>query len=195
MSMLAYPTTPFQLRRAEPCELSLVAELRLVSLLSLEMPRHSLHAIEALLNSLPGLDADMLESGRYFVAENAGDLLGGAGWSPLPAAFRSPRLGHEGGGPAFISLDADSVLLRGFFLDPDQGRRGVGAALLSQLEAEAALDGFRGAELIVAADAQLFYRSLGFRPLRRLTLTLDSGDTLPILQMRKPFAPRLAAAA
>lgn len=193
--MLASPALAFALRRADLSELSLIAELRLISLLSLEMPRHSLHAIEAVLTSIPEVDAAMLQSGRYVVADHAGDLLGGAGWSPLTAEFRSERLGHEGGGPAFISLDADSVLLRGFFLDPDQGRRGVGAVLLAQIEADAAVQGFRGGEIIVPGEAQLFYRSLGFRALRRLSLKLDSGDSVPILQMRKAFAPRLAAAA
>lgn len=193
--MLAMPQVPFVLRRAGRADLDILTELRLISLLSLEMPRYSLGAIRTMLASIPDLDAGLLESGQYSVAEHAGELIGGAGWSVLPVQFRSERLVHEGGAPAFVSLDPASVLLRGFFLDPDLGRRGVGAALLKQIEAEASQQGHVGAEIIVPADAQLFYRSLGFRPMRRLSLVLDCDEGTPVLQMRKAFAPRLAAAA
>jgi GNAT superfamily N-acetyltransferase len=193
--MLTVSQVPFTLRRADITELSHLADLRLSSILSLEMPRHSLAAIKAVLAAVPDVDAALLASGRYVVAEREGDLIGGAGWSVLPLQFRSDRIVHEDGGTAFVSLDADSVLLRGFFLDPDLGRRGVGAALLRQIEADAAEQGYSAAEAIVPADAQLLYRSLGFRPVRKLAVSLDSGEAHPVLQMRKAFACRLAAAA
>ena len=193
--MLAISPVPFVLRPAHKWELNILAELRLFSLLSLEMPRHSLRAINIVLAAIPDLDDALLESGRYLVAEHAGEVVGGAGWCTLPQGFRSTLLVHEDGGAAFVSLDADSVLLRGFFLDPDIGRRGVGAALMGQIEADASRAGYCGAEIIVPADAQLFYRSLGFRPTRRLRLSLDGRESMGILQMRKPFPARLAAAA
>jgi GNAT superfamily N-acetyltransferase len=193
--MLALAQAPFTLRRADSSETNHLNDLRLSSVLSLEMPRHSLVAIKAVLAAVPDIDASMLAGGRYVVAEHEGDLIGGAGWSVLPVQFRSERIVHEDGGPAFISLDAGSVLLRGFFLDPDLGRRGVGAALLRRVEADAGDEGYSAAEAIVPADAQLLYRSMGFRPTRKLAVRLDNREAHPVLQMRKAFASRLAAAA
>ena len=94
--------------------------------------------------------------------------------------------------PRPCSLDADAVLVRGFFLDPDVGRRGVGADLLAHVEADAARAGYDAAELVVPSAAQVLYRSLGFRPVRRLALRVDGDGLVPLLQMRKRLAVRLA---
>ena len=193
--MIGLSQMPHHLRLANASEISLISDLRLSSLLSLEMPRHSLQAVNAIIAAFPEIDATLVEHGRYTVAESNGDLIGGGGWSELPARPRMAQLVHENGAAAFVSFDAGSVLLRGFFLDPDLGRRGVGAALIRQIEVEAAEAGYCAAETIVPADAQLLYRSLGFKPTRRLALAIRPGEILPLLQMRKSFAPCMAAAA
>jgi GNAT superfamily N-acetyltransferase len=195
--MLAVPQMPYAIRRAAVDETRLIADLRLFSLLSLELKRYPLEAADAVRAWLPDVDDKLIQSGHYFVAEHEGDLIGGAGWSVLPLQFRTDRLIQEGGRAAFLSLDPGSVLLRGFFLDPDCGRRGVSASLLRQIEPDAAAEGYSAAEVVVPEDAQLSYRSLGFKAVRSFSLALDGGDAVPLLQMRRPFAPalRLAAAA
>jgi GNAT superfamily N-acetyltransferase len=193
--MLAYHQPRFALRQAQASETSLIAYLRLASLLSLEMPDHSLAAIRAVMTRLPDVDAELLATERYVVAESDGDLLGGAGWSALPLSYRAEHLIGEDGRPACLTLDAGAVLLRGFFLDPDLGRRGAGAGLLAHIEADAGSAGYAAAELVVPATSQLYYRSLGFRPVGKLALKLGREDVLPLLQMRRRFPVKLACAA
>lgn len=193
--MLGFHQPLYRIRAAEVYETSLIGYLRLTSLLSLEVPDRSLGAIRALMERLPDVSSDLIQSGQYFVADHDGELLGGAGWSVLPLRFGAEYLVGEDGRPARLSLSRGSVLLRGFFLDPDLGRRGAGASLLACIEAEAARDGHHAAELIVPATAQLYYRSLGFRAVGRFGLDLDGGEVLPLLQMRKFFQSRLAVAA
>jgi GNAT superfamily N-acetyltransferase len=193
--MLAFHQPSYDVRPAELTETSLIGYLRLASLLSLEIPEASLGAIHAVMSRLPDVDPDLIGAGHYFVADHDGELLGGAGWSVLPLRYRAEHLMDEGGRPARLSLDRGSVLVRGFFLDPDLGRRGAGASLLSRIEAEAGQAGHGAAELIVPAAAHIYYRSLGFRPVGRLALALKGGESLPLLQMRKCFLPGLAMAA
>lgn len=193
--MLAFAQQPYVIRQAAVQETGLIAYLRMASLVSLEMPRHSLDAVRTLMAGIPDVDAADVAAGRYYVADHGGDLIGGVGWSVLPLQFRSERLANEDGGAAFLSLDAGSVLLRGFFLDPDLGRRGVAPALLKRIEADVAQEGYGACEGVVPADAQITYRSLGFKPVRKLRIRMDDGERFPVLQMRRSVASRLAAAA
>jgi GNAT superfamily N-acetyltransferase len=181
-------------RRAGSSEAGLIGDLRLASLLSLEMAGDRLDSIRIFTDSVPDVDADLVRAGRYFVADCGGELIGGAGWSVLPLSFRGDGLVTERGESAALSLGSDAVLVRGFFVDPDVGRRAVGASLLAHLEADAARAGHRAFELVTPSSAQFIYRSLGFRPVRRLALRTHDG-LLPLMQMRKPLAVRLKAAA
>jgi hypothetical protein len=132
--------------------------------------------------------------GRYNLVIGGDELIAGAGWSLLPLSFPAHRLVEADGRAAALSLDAGTVLVRGFFLDPDGGRRAAAADLLAHLEADAARVGHDAAELVVPSAAEILYRSLGFRPVRRLALRVDDG-CLPLLQMRKRLPVRLKSAA
>jgi GNAT superfamily N-acetyltransferase len=193
--MLAFNQACYEVRRAKASETSLIGYLRLASLLSLEIPDRSLAAIGAVMSRLPDVGPDLIEAGRYFVADHGGELLGGAGWSVLPLRFRADHLIGEDGCAGRLSLGRGSVLVRGFFLDSDLGRRGAGASLMARIEADAASAGFAAAELVVPASSHIFYRGLGFRPIGRLGLDIGSGELLPLLQMRRGFQPGLAIAA
>lgn len=185
---------PITLRRAAVSELGLISHLRLASLLCLEMPGRALDAVGALLKAAPDLDAPLLASGRYIVVDRGGELIAGGGWSLLPLGFRNGPLSTDDGRPARVALDERSVLLRGFFLDPDLGRQGAAAALLAQLGAEAAAAGHSAFEAMAAADAHALYAGLGFRTVRRLQMKVD-GERLDLVQMRKALVQRLPAAA
>jgi hypothetical protein len=63
------------------------------------------------------------------------------------------------------------------------------------VESDAARAGHDCAELVVPAAAQIYYRSLGFRPVAKMTLRRPRIEPLPLLQMRKHLPSRMAAAA
>jgi hypothetical protein len=192
MSPLHRPA--YRIRRAEKAEAGLILYHRLASLLCHEMPGHSLDEVRAVMAALPDVSSELIEAGRYFVAD-CGEMVGGAGWSVLPLRFQGSRLADPDGGPADLALGDDSVLVRGFFLDPDVGRRGAGAELLAKIEADAAEAGHGAGELLIPATAEVYYRSLGFKRVRKLALRLDRDELLPILQMRRSFRTIWAEAA
>ena len=193
--MLAFTQPPYEFRRASKEDIGLVQYLRFASLVCLEMPTRSLGAVRTVMAGLPDVDSALIGSGHYHVADLGGELVGGAGWSALPLSYRAEGLLGEHGQRTQLTLDSEAAVLRGFFLDPDLGRRGVGAALLAHVEAEVLRDGYRILEIVAPATAQIYYRSLGFKPARRLGLALDSDEVLPMLQMRKCLTVRLAVAA
>jgi GNAT superfamily N-acetyltransferase len=193
--MSAFSQAPYAIRRAEESETNLLAYLRLASLVSLEMPDHPLQVIRAVMDSLPDVDAPLVASGHYLVADSSGELIAGAGWSVLPLSFRGQDLVHEADSHGTVIGGPGAVLVRGFFLDPDLGRRGAGARLLASVESDAARAGYDSAELVVPAAAQVYYRSLGFRPVAKMTLRRPRIEPLPLLQMRKHLPSRMAAAA
>jgi len=193
--MFALKQPSYMVRPADASEASVIVYLRMASLLCLEMPKAPLDVIHAIMDVLPDVDAELVGSARYLVAERNGELIGGAGWSVLPLSYPAGSLLDDSGRPADLSLDPGSVLIRGMFLDPDQGRSGAGAGLLARIEAEASQLGYDCAEIIVPAVSEGYYRSLGFRRRRGQALRLGSGKVLPLLQMRRCFGLRLAAAA
>jgi GNAT superfamily N-acetyltransferase len=191
--MLRVTEPAYSIRRAEKSEASLIAYLRFASLLCLE--GQPLAASRTLMGVLPDVNAELIAGGRYLVVDNGGDLIAGAGWSVLSRRFRAERLRDVDGGPVELALDKNSVLLRGFFLDPDAGRRRAGAKLLDRVAADVAAAGYTCADIVAPHTAQTYYRSLGFKPVRKLNLILDGGELLPMLQMRRRLFLRLAAAA
>lgn len=193
--MLAFTQPPYVFRRASHAETGLVQYLRFASLVCLEMPTRPLHAVRTLMAGLPDVDAGLIEAGNYHVADLGGELVAGAGWSALPLNYRGERLLGEDGRETHLTVENRTALLRGFFLDPDLGRSGVGAALLAHVEAEALRDGYRAVDIVGPTTSQVFYRSLGFKPVKKLALALDHGEMLPMLQMRKSLAAALAVAA
>jgi GNAT superfamily N-acetyltransferase len=185
---------PTVVRRAELSEAGLISYLRLASVLSVEMPGDRLDSIRAFRAAVPDVDVGLIASGRYFVADCGGELIGGVGWSVLPLRFGGEGLMTEDGRSTALWLDPDAVLMRGFFVDPDIGRGQVAAHLLAHAEADAARAGHQACEIVAPSSAQIIYRSLGFRPARRLAVQTDDGP-LPVVQMRKRVPVRLKSAA
>ena len=97
----------------------------------------------------------LLASGRYFLAEEAGQVLGAGGWSPeAPGGRVVPGLGHV----RHVATDARAV------------RRGVGRAIMERVFAQARAERIARLSSLSTLTAVPFYEAVGFRPLRRVTL-------------------------
>lgn len=98
----------------------------------------------------------LLASGRYFLAEEEGRLLGAGGWSPQAPGGGGvvPGLGHV----RHVATDAWAV------------RRGVGRALMLRVMEAARAEGALRLSSVSTLTAVPFYEALGFRALRPVTL-------------------------
>ena len=113
----------------------------------------------------------LLASGRYFVAEEGGMVLGAGGWSPeAPSGgARTPNLGHV----RHVATDARMV------------RRGIGRAVMAQVINQARQEGVQHLSALSTLTAVPFYASLGFREVRRLDLSFGAGIAFPAVEMER----------
>ena len=115
----------------------------------------------------PGLVA----SGRYFVAEEAGRVLGAGGWSEaLPG----------GGAPI-----AGRANIRHVATDPEALGRGVGRAIVEAALAQAREAGMTWVHCISTLTAVPFYRALGFEEMGPMTLQMRPGIDFAAVAMRR----------
>jgi GNAT superfamily N-acetyltransferase len=111
----------------------------------------------------------LLEEGRYFVAERAGERVGVGGWSP-------------------DSLEADLAWIRYLFVHPDHVRFGIGRGLVEVAERAAAAAGRSRFEVWSSLNAVPFYRALGYRRLRAARWPVAAEIELDYVLMGKPAA-------
>jgi GNAT superfamily N-acetyltransferase len=119
-------------------------------------------AIPLLSKSQPQL----LTSGRYFVVELEGEIVGAGGWSA-----RRPRTGR--------------AQMRHVVTDALHQRRGVARRIVEQVISETAALGFAGLDCQSTRNAVPFYQAMGFVPLGAVEVPLAPGITFPAVQMHR----------
>jgi putative acetyltransferase len=118
----------------------------------------------------PAFDLDaLIAGGRYFVAEQAGRLVAGAGWEP------HQRIG-------------DTAVLRAVFVDPAHHSRGLGAAVTQVVEDAAVTAGYDHILAPASLNATGFYRRLGYIGADPDDVVLDDGVRIEYRRMWKHAA-------
>jgi GNAT superfamily N-acetyltransferase len=85
----------------------------------------------------------------------------------------------------FAQLDAPSSRLRALFVDAGEQRRGLGRALLAEIEARAAARGCARLHGAMSLNAVPFYERAGFRALGGVERLTSIGVAIPIVRMEK----------
>lgn len=112
----------------------------------------------------------LVTSGRYFVAEEAGRLIGVGGWSEaLPGGGR-PIPGRAN--------------IRHVATDPQALRRGVGSGIVAAALAQARDAGMTWVHAVSTRTAVPFYIALGFERMGAVTLQMRPGIDFPAVAMR-----------
>jgi putative acetyltransferase len=79
--------------------------------------------------------------------------------------------------------------LRACYVEPEMGGRGVGSALVSEIERAARSQGLRFLELDSSVNAERFYRSKGYEVVERGEHVLHGGQAMTCVKMRKRLVP------
>jgi GNAT superfamily N-acetyltransferase len=141
--------------------------------------------IEGALRGAFGVDSQLLADGTYFVAEDAGQLVGCGGWS-----FRSTLFGGDArAGRDFSILDpkTQAAKIRAFFVDPAHARRGIGSLLLNHCERQARAHGYASVELMATLPGVKLYAARGYIGGPIVRFDVGSGETIEFIPMRKPL--------
>jgi len=191
------------LRKAVAADISGVEALIARSARGLSTAEYRPAQIEGALRGAFGVDTQLFADQTYFVAidgavtTDAGvatgeavaaqeaALVGCGGWS-----FRATLFGGDArAGRDATRLDPHSqaARIRAFFVDPKYARRGIGSLILDRCEREAALHGFRAAELMATLPGVKFYAARGYVAGDLIRHDVGQGEMIEFVPMRKEW--------
>jgi GNAT superfamily N-acetyltransferase len=173
----------YQLRPATRADQSTLQLLIARSARELSRGDYTPEQVEGALQGAFGVDTQLIDDGTYFVAEEAGQIIGCGGWSRRRTLFGSDSARERDAG----ELDPlqDAAKIRAFFVDPAHARRGIGRALLERCESEARARGFRRFELMGTLPGVRLYQAFGYRPGSLVHYPVADGVTIQFVPMSK----------
>ncbi|MBI3416241.1 MAG: GNAT family N-acetyltransferase [Verrucomicrobia bacterium] len=175
--------TNWPLRLARVGDIPVLEILIPLSVRGLQSAHYSPLQMEAALGPVFGVDRQLIRDGTYFVAEQAGQIVGCGGWSKRPAMFGGDR-GRNDEGP-LLAPRHDPARIRAFFVHPSFARRGIGRDILLACEAAIRAAGFHSAELVATLAGEPLYASGDYIVVERFEVQLPGGLNLPVVRMSK----------
>ena len=186
------------LRLAVPEDVPILRELIEVSVRGLQAQDYSQAQIEGALQTVFGVDSQLIADGTYIVAEAERNaiaraeaapepseliIVGCGGWSKRKTLYGSDHwTGREN---ALLGPLCDAAKIRAFFIHPDWARRGVGSMILQACEDAARSAGFARYEMGATLTGAKLFGVKGYAAIKRISIPLVNGETLPVIHMEK----------
>ena len=191
-------TTQIRLRLAVPEDVPVLLELIEASVRGLQAEDYTPPQIEGALQTVFGVDSQLIADGTYIVAEasspaNASEvatdtksnwtIIGCGGWSKRKTLFGSDHwTGRE---DALLDPQRDAAKIRAFFIHPSWARQGVGSKILQACEEAAHAAGFTRYEMGATLTGVKLFNAKGYVPVKPISISLNNGETLPVIHMEK----------
>jgi GNAT superfamily N-acetyltransferase len=171
------------LRQAVPADVPALRLLIDASVRGLQAADYTPAQIEGALQSVYGVDSQLIADGTYFVVEAENLIVGCGGWSKRKTLFGGDRwTGRE---DSLLNPDQDAAKIRAFFVRPDWVRRGIGSMVLEACEKAASAAGFTRLEMGATLTGVPLYRARGYVALENLSAPLKNGESLVVVRMEK----------
>ncbi len=173
------------LRQAAPADVPALGALIDASVRGLQAADYAPAQIEGALQTIYGVDSQLIADGTYFVVEFGPEVavVGCGGWSKRKTLFGGDRwTGRE---DAFLDPQKDAAKIRAFFVHPGWVRRGIGSMILEACERAAAAAGFTRFEMGATLTGVPLYRARGYVALERLHVPMKNGESLAVIRMEK----------
>lgn len=189
---------PIRLRLAVQDDVPVLRELIEGSVRRLQAEDYTPAQIEGALQTVFGVDSQLIADGTYIVAEapspangaadatelkSAWTIVGCGGWSKRKTLYGSDRwTGRE---DSLLDPQRDAAKIRAFFIHPDWARQGVGSKILQACEDAARAAGFHRYEMGATLTGAKLFGAKGYVPVRPISIQLNNGETLPVIHMEK----------
>src|SRR5882757_5102440 len=186
------------LRLAVPEDVPALRELIDKSVRGLQTLDYTPAQIEGALQTVFGVDSQLIADGTYIVAEAARNavardeatarlsewmIVGCGGWSKRKTLYGSDHwTGRE---DALLDPLRDAAKIRAFFIHPAWARRGVGGMILQACEDAARAAGFTRYEMGATLTGAKLFGVKGYVAVRPISIPLVNGESLPVLHMEK----------
>lgn len=178
-----------RIRQAVPADIPDLRELIDTSVRGLQARDYTPAQIENALETVYGVDSQLITDGTYFAAEakspegNDAVIVGCGGWSKRKTLYGGDHC--TGRQDALLDPLRDAAKIRAFFIHPAWARRGIGSMILENCESAARFAGFTRFEMGATLTGVPFYRAKGYVELEHLDVPLADGLSLPIVRMAK----------
>ena len=176
-------------RQASAADVPRLRELIEASVRGLQAADYSLLQIEGALESVYGVDSQLIADGTYLAAEatepgtNNSAIVGCGGWSQRKTLYGGDQ--YAGREDSLLDPAYEAAKIRAFFVDPGWVRRGIGSMILEACECAAVKAGFRRMEMGATLSGVAFYRARGYASINDQFVPLSNGHTLRIVKMAK----------
>jgi GNAT superfamily N-acetyltransferase len=190
--------TNIHLRLAVPEDVPVLRELIDASVRGLQTQDYTPAQIEGALQTVFGIDSQLVADGTYIVAEAEAYSIEGArpkhapferiivgcgGWSKRKTLYGGDHwTGRE---EALLDPLRDAAKIRAFFIHPDWARRGVGSMVLQACENAARSAGFTRYEMGATLTGAKLFGARGYVAVKPISIPLVNGESLPVIHMEK----------
>jgi GNAT superfamily N-acetyltransferase len=175
----------FHIREATPADIPCLGALIEASVRGLQTEDYSPAQIEGALQSVYGVDSQLIEDGTYFVVESGFALVGCGGWSRRKTLYGGDQCSARE--DSLLDPDHDAAKIRAFFVHPNWARRGIGSFILEACENAALEAGFTRLEMGATLSGVPFYQARGYSSIENQSVRLGNGEELAIVRMAKDF--------
>ena len=181
-------STEIHIRPALHAELPVLTSLIEASVRRLQSRDYTPEQIEGALQTVFGVDTQLITDGTYLVAEVRSPqtppiIVACGGWSKRKTLFGADHWTARQ--DDLLDPRTDAAKIRAFFIHPDWARRGIGTRLLQACEDAAKAAGFTRFEMGATLTGAKLFAAKGYLPIERLSIPLVNGASLPIIHMHK----------
>src|SRR5580700_11893797 len=196
-------TMDIRIRKALAEDVPVLQRLIEASVRELQAEDYTPAQMEGALESVFGVDSQLIADGTYLVAEarivdalseaettgrrrNPGSewvIAGCGGWSKRKTLYGSDHwTGRE---DTLLDPKRDAAKIRAFFIHPAWARRGAGSKILEASEAAAREAGFTSYEMGATLTGAKLFGAKGYVTVENIEVPLKNGLTLPVIHMSK----------
>jgi predicted N-acetyltransferase YhbS len=172
-----------ELRLATAEDIPALRELIPLSVRTLSQGYYTPAQIESALIHVFGVDTQLIADGTYFVAEDAGQIVGAGGWSKRKTLYGGDQSKEEA--DPLLDPTHDAAHIRAFYVHPDWARRGIGSSIMRACELAAREAGFTRMDLGATLAGEPLYAAMGFQVRERVDIPMPDGESIPAAMMEK----------
>jgi GNAT superfamily N-acetyltransferase len=186
------------LRLATDTDIPVLQALIDASVRGLQAQDYTPAQIEGALQTVFGVDSQLIADGTYIVAEAKSDgmepadpkfvkaepvIVGCGGWSKRKTLYGGDR--WTGRKDELLDPLRDAAKIRAFFIHPDWARKGIGGMILEACEEAARASGFTRYEMGATLTGAKLFAVKGYVAVKPISIPLMNGEVLPVLHMEK----------
>src|SRR5215469_2968537 len=175
----------FRLRKAIAGDIPRLRELIEASVRGLQAEDYTPAQIEGGLQSVYGVDTQLIADGTYFAIDSTddGQIIACGGWSKRKTLYGGDQ--YAAREDKLLDPARDAAKIRAFFVHPLWARRGLGSVVLEACESAALAAGFTRLEMGATLSGVPFYRAKGYAEIEKQSIPLGNGETLASVRMSK----------